>query len=156
MKTLLKLLVKELGFLFNDYPLESGIVLILIAAVIFYLVKGKVFYIKDRIPILYYFINLRTISYVIAVAGVSQVLRGLTIYDSIIKDFLGGMEVLEKEYPIVLGGIIAGIGAYFIYDKIRIADTEIEGYESNINKYKFWAFTIVLIFIGVSLILRSI
>ncbi|MEQ6124742.1 hypothetical protein AAON49_11105 [Pseudotenacibaculum sp. MALMAid0570] len=156
MGKLLKFLVEEFGFLFEDYPLESGIVLILIASFSIYLLRNRVFYIKNRVPILYFFLNLRTLLYIVGIIGVSQVLKGLNIYNSILKDFIEGMEVFEKEYPIILGSLITSIGIYFIYDKFKIADEEIEELESDLNKYKFWVFTILIILIGVLMIYRNI
>jgi len=156
MKALLKFLIKEFGFLFEDYPLESGIALIVISAIGIYLLKDRIFYIKDRVSILYYFFNLRVVLYGVALIGLSQILKGLGIYDSILKDVTQGFKILEQEYPIILGSLLVAVGSYFIYDKFKISEEEIEGFESNIDKYKFWVFTIVIMIFGLSIILRNI
>lgn len=156
MKKLLKLLVKEFGFIFEDFPLESGIGLLLISGLAIYFIRHNIYYIKDRVSIFYYFFNLRTFLYVIAIIGISQILRGLNIYDSLLGDFLEGMKVFEKEYPIILGGILIGICIFFIYDKFRIADDEFEELKGGLNTYKFWAFISLIVFIGASMILRNI
>lgn len=156
MKALLKFLIEKFGFLFEDYPLESGIALIIVSILGIYLLRNRLFYIKNRVSILYYFFNLRVLLYGITIIGLSQVLKGLDIYNSILKDFIQGFKVLEEEYPIILGSIIITIGSYIIYDKLKIVDDEIEEFESNTNKYKFWIFTILIIIIGCSIIIRNI
>lgn len=155
MRSLIKLLVKEFGFLFEDYPLASGIVLFLVGGVLLYFLRNRIFYIKNRVSIVYFIFNLRTLSYIMAAIGVSQILRGLNIYDSILGDVLAGLKAVSEQYPIVLGGIIVCIGFYFIYDRYKIIADEIEDYESNFGKMRFWLFTGVVIFLGVSMILRN-
>lgn len=155
MKSLVKFLIKEFGFLFEDYPLASGIVLLLGASIVIYYLRNRVFYIKNRVSIIYFIFNLRTLSYVIVAIGISQILRGLSIYDSILKDFIAGLQAMEDKYPVLLGGIISCIGFYFIYDRFKIIDDEIEDYENNMNKLKFWLLTSLIIFLGVSMILRN-
>ena len=156
MKAIFRFLVEKFGYLFEDFPLESGIFLLLISIPIIFYTRNNIYYIKGRVSILYYFFNLRSIMYVVAGIGVSQVLRGLQVYDSILGDFIEGMQVFEREHPIVLGGIISAIGVYLIYDKLKIADEEFEEFESEFRKYRFWIAILIILFLGVSMIIRNI
>lgn len=164
MKKIFKFLVKQFGFLFEDYPLESGISLVLISVVAIYLLRNRIFYIKNRGSILQYFLNLRTISFIIGFIGISQILKGLDIYDSILKDLLNGLEFVAEQHPVILGSIIIAIGAYLIYDKYKSPDEEpfhkeimvFYPEENKYEEYKLWFFCAVLIFIGASMIIKNI
>lgn len=156
MKALFKFLIEKFGYLFNDFPLESGVGLILISGLATYFIRHNIYYIKDRVSIFYYFFNLRTLLYAIAFIGVSQILKGLKVYDSLLGDFLEGMEVFERDYPVILGSILIGVCVFFIYDKYRIVDDEFEELKGGLNVYKFWAFICLVIFIGASMILKNV
>ena len=161
MKGLLKFLIKQFGFLFEDYPLESGIILIILSSVAIYFLRNRIFYFKGE-SILKYLINLKTISIAIGFIGISQVLKGLNIYDSILNDLLNGLDTFTKEYPIVMGSIIIGFGVYLIYDKFKPLDEKPFKEEYSIRnndkyyEYKLWFFIVVIVLIGLSMILKNI
>ena len=162
MKSLLKFLIKKFGFLFEDYPLESGIALIIISASAIYYLRNKIFYLKGE-SVLRYLINFRTISYLIGFLGISQLLRGLKVYDSILNDFLIGFETLTTEHPIIMGSIITTFGIYLVYDKLKPIDEEpfkkdfsIVRDDDKFYEYKLWIFIAVITIIGISMIIRNL
>jgi hypothetical protein len=115
--------------------------------------RNRIFYVKNENSILQYIINLKTIAYGLSFIGLSQVLRGLNIYDSILKNLSKGLEVFGEQYPLVAGGLIVVAGIYLIYDKLNNVENDDK---DNLNEYKFWAFTAILIIIGASIIFNNI
>ena len=162
MKNLIKILIKKFGFLFEDFPLESGLGLIIISGFAIYFLRNRVFYLKGD-SILKYIVNLKTLSYAIGFIGISQVLKGLKIYNSILSDLQNGLEFFSNEYPIALGCIIIGFGIYLIYDKFKPLDEKpfntdyiIIRDEDKYYDYKLWFFIAIIILIGSSMIYRNI
>ena len=162
MKNVFKFLVEKFGFIFQDYPLLSGVVLLCLASIVIYLLRNRIFYDKNRKSILQHIINLRTIFIIIGFYGFSQIIKGLNIYDSISGDLLSGLKVLFEDFPIVAGSIITAIGIFLVFDKLKPINKEpfnkdykIENYDDQIYNFKFWAFTGIITLIGLSMIVRN-
>lgn len=161
MKHLLKFLVKEFGFLFEDYPLESGLLLIIICFGALYLLRNRIFYYEGE-SILKLIINLKTISYLIGIIGISQTLKGFKIYDSLMKDLINGVKVLVNDYPIYFGAFILLFGCFLIYDKlhplniIKNDNYYIIEEKGNYYELKSWIFIVIITLIGVSMVFRNL